>query len=154
MKVFHFYPIGIAEKILNECNFDCIIFGAAYTSFYNVHFDFNYSAVKHHFIDLSIDETDDANYGYYAYEDEVFLCNRLFECTDAKKKQKQLFSTIMHEMMHWNQFNVMKWHEEEIVIDDKYYSSPAEKMCRKYEKHTKYVMQLYKTMSKITVGKY
>lgn len=154
MKLFHFYPIGIAEKILNEHNFDCITFGAAYTAFYNVHFDCNYSQVKHHYIDLSIDATDDANYGYYAYEDEIFLCNKAFECADARKKQKQLFSTIMHEMMHWHQFNVLKWQEEEIVLDNKYYSSPAEKMCRKYEKQTKYVMQLYKTMSKITIGKY
>jgi len=154
MKVFHFYPLGIAKKILDECNFDCVTFGAAYTAFYNVHFDCDSSPVKHHYIALRIDKKDDVNYGYYAFEDEVVLCNRVIECTDDDKKQKQLFISIMHEMMHWNQYNVMKWREKEVAPDTKYYSSPAEKMCRKYEKQAKYVMQLYRTMSKIAVGEY
>jgi hypothetical protein len=154
MRVFYFYPTGIAKKVLDEYNFDCICFSAAYTAFYNLHFNCLSAPAKYHYISIKIDKTDEFNYGYYNYEDEVVLCNRLIESIDAKAPQKQLFACILHEMMHWNQYNVLKWDEMDISPQDKYYSSPAEKMCRKYEKQTKFVMRLYKTMLKIPIGKY
>lgn len=154
MKVFHFYPTGLAKKVLEEWNFDCICFSSAYTAFYNLHFNCISAPVKHHYISIKIDRKDEVNYGYYNYEDEIVLCSKVIECKDDKKCQKQLFISILHEMMHWNQYNVMKWDEKDIAPQEKYFSSPAEKMCRKYEKQVKYVMQLYKTMLKIPVGGY
>jgi hypothetical protein len=154
MKVFHFYPTGLAKKILEEWNFDYIIFSAAYTSFYNLHFNCISAPAKHHYISIAINATEEVSYGYYNYEDEIFLCSKVLECKDLKKSQKQLFATIMHEMMHWNQYNVFKWDEQDISPEKKIFSSSAERMCRKYEKQTKYVMQLYKTMLKIPIGQY
>lgn len=152
MKIFYFYPTGVAKKVLAEWDFDYDAFSTAFTAFFNTHFGNHSAATRYHYIAIRFNRRDENSQGYYAYEDEIFLCNIT---TDKKKFQKELFSTILHEMMHWYQHNVLKWPESQIAPpEEHYYHSPAEKMCRKFEKQTRHVIKLYSALKKIGEADY
>lgn len=152
MRVFHFYLSGTAKKLLTDCNFDEEAFGAAFTALFNLHIEDTIETTRHHSIAIRMDRRNGTDYGYYNYEDEIVLCGGVMQ--EDIFSLKELFTTIMHEMMHWMQYNIYKWPEDDIAPLEDYYKSRAEKMCRKFEKQTPTMMRLYKVLSKIQKTSY
>lgn len=146
MRIFHFKLSAAAKKALNACNFDVKAFSNAFTSFYNTHFVDDIKYTKHHTITIRTDRRNNFDYGYYNYDNAVTLCGGLMN--ENNFTQKELFATILHEMMHWLQFNIYKWSENTIAPDD-YYKCRAERMCRKFEKQVVSMMRIYKVLTKI-----
>lgn len=152
MRIFHFYLSGASKKLLTYCNFNEEAFSAAFTALFNMHIEDTIDTTKHHSIAIRTDRRNCLDFGYYNYEDEIVLCGGVMH--EENFSLKELFTTIMHEMMHWMQYNIYKWPEEDISPSENYYKSRAEKMCRKFEKQSSSMMRMYKILTKIQKTSY
>ena len=152
MRVFHFNLSGTAKKLLTDCNFNEEAFSAAFTAMFNMHIEDTIETTRHHNIAIRMDRRNCYDYGYYNYEDEIVLCGGVMH--EEVFSLKELFITILHEMMHWMQYNIYKWPEADIAPPKDYYKSRAEKMCRKFEKQSSAMLRLYKVLIKIQKTSY
>lgn len=149
MKVFRFYPVRQAKKAFEEWGFDHEAFGTAFSIFYNKHFADESQYTKNYYIGIRIDNRQHDGYGAYQLGGSIFLGRLLTKETSDFEFQRQLFATLMHELMHWIQYNFYKWSDEDILAGDDDPNCLAEKMCEKFEKQTKFVIRLYKAITSI-----
>lgn len=154
MKIFFFYPIGQARTYFNDWDFDCNAFSAAFTCFYNQHFVSESDATRYYYIGLRVDRNVRGVFGLYQIGGAIFLCDLLSKKFSGAEFEKQIFKTLLHEIMHWMQFTFYKWSEEEIIKGEIDNNCDAEKMCRSFEKQYRPVLKIYKTLRKIKKSKH
>lgn len=149
MRIFKFYPIGQAKEAFASWNFDCNAFSTAFTCFYNHHFFDDVETTRYYNIGLRIDNKNDDARGLYELGGSIFICNQYIENIPEKQFETQLFRTLLHEIMHWIQYTFYKWSDDDIVRGDEDQKCLAELMCRKFEKQSKHVLKIYRTLVRI-----
>jgi hypothetical protein len=154
MRIFKFYPVGRAKSVFASWDFDCELFGIAFTSFYNCYFNDSTTSAKHHDISLQVDRKDDDIAGLYILGGNIFISTLYLDNVVAKKVEKELFVILMHEIMHWIQYTIYKWKDDRIVEGSRTSKCEAEIMCVEFEKQAKHVMKIYKALKCIQKHEY
>lgn len=147
MRLFTFKLHGRLKHIFKQLDVDVALFSRAFTAVYNTRYPIKRD--QHHTIDCEYDAKDKVNWGTYECGGSIFISKLLITNTKKEENNLMLFQIMMHEAMHWIQFNVYGWLEDRVVEGAFKDECDAESQAVAFSDMCQQVYDVYYALAKI-----